>query len=165
MPNPSRELEQLYCQCSRQLFICALAITGSPSGAEDAVHEAFCRMLQSGSQPRELKAYAFRSVRNAAIDQVRCRGATQEPLPDFIFDPHPQPELASEMAEFQQHVAQLFQELGPDERETIVQHLYGELTFQEISTVRKAPLGTVTSWYRRGLDKLRRKVEVADGSL
>jgi RNA polymerase sigma factor (sigma-70 family) len=164
VPISTSELEQLYCQCSQQLFICALAITGSPPGAEDVVHEAFCRMLRSKTHPGDLKAYAFRAVRNAAIDFVRRRGAN-ETLPDFIFDPHPQSEMLAEDAEFLEQISVLFRELSTDERETIVAHLYGELTFQEISVIRGVPLGTVTSWYRRGLEKLRRKLEVADGSV
>jgi len=163
VPNPSRELEELYCQCSRQMFVCALAITRSPARAEDAVHEAFCRVLKSKSRARDLKAFVFRAVRNAAIDLTGRRRAVHESLPEFIYDPQPHPVMLTEQAEFQQHIAGLFQELGEDERETIVQHLYGELTFREIAAVRDVPLGTVTSWYRRGLDKLRRKVEVADG--
>jgi len=39
------------------------------------------------------------------------------------------------------------------------------LTFQEIATLREAPLGTVVSWYRRGLEKLRQKLEVPDGTI
>lgn len=165
MPIPSRELEQLYCECSRQLFVCALAITASPAGAEDAVHEAFCRTLRADCQARDLKAYVFRAVRNAALDMVRRRKTPLEPLPEFIFDPRPQPPLVAEEREFQQEIVKELAGLAADERETIVQHLYGELTFQEIATIRDAPLGTITSWYRRGLNKLRRKLEVADGSV
>jgi DNA-directed RNA polymerase specialized sigma24 family protein len=55
--------------------------------------------------------------------------------------------------------------LSSDEREVIVQHLYGELTFQQISQIRGHPLGTVVSWYRRGLDKLRRELETVNGSI
>src|SRR3972149_2821310 len=157
VPIPSREVEELYCRCSQQLFICALAITGSAAGAEDAVHDAFCRMLRSERQAGDLKAYVFRVVRNAAIDLVRRRVVANEPLPEFVFDPHPQPEMLAEDAEFQQQVEVLLKELTADEREPIVEHLYGGLTFQEIALVRGAPLGTVTSWYRRGLEKLRRK--------
>ena len=138
-------------------------ITGSPARAEDAVHEAFCSILGGGAQPLDLKSYVFRSVRNAAMDQRRRSAPRAAPLPEVIFDPHPQPALAEEDAEFQQIVVELMQQLTADERETIVQHVHGDLTFQQIATVRDLPLGTVVSWYRRGLEKLCRKLEVADG--
>lgn len=159
------ELSQLYCEWSQQLFTCALVITRSPERAEDAVHDSFCRLLPSKTKPAQLKAYVFRAVRNAALDQVRRKGTTEEPLPEFVFDPHPQPTQLAEASDFQQQVVDSIKSLTADQRETIVQHLYGELTFREIAAVREVPLGTVTSWYRRGLEKLRQQLEVPDGSV
>lgn len=159
------ELEELYCECAQQLFTCALVITGSPMQAEDAVHEAFCRLLRRDADATNVKAYVFRAVRNAALDQQRRRPSSGEPLPDKIFDPSPLPSALAEEAEFRQQVVELLRGLSADERETIVQHLYGQLTFQEIATVRQCPLGTVTSWYRRGLEKLHRELEVTDGTV
>lgn len=162
-PQLHGELERVYCECRQQLFTCALVITRSPACAEDAVHDAFCRLFRHDQRPADLKAYVFRAVRNAALDQVRRHSARSESLPDFIFDSQSQPEHAAEEAEFQRQVARTLLELADDERETIVLHLYGELTFQQIADVRDAPLGTVVSWYRRGLEKLRGKLEVVDG--
>ncbi len=102
-------------------------------------------------------------MRNAALDQVRRYPQRCKPLSDFIFDPQAHPEQSAQQAEFQRQIAMQLLELHANERETIVQHLYGELTFQQIADVRETPLGTVTSWYRRGLEKLREKLEVVDG--
>lgn len=133
--------------------------------AEDAVHEAFCRLIRSSAKPENLKAYAFRAVRNAALDLVRRQGKPEEPLPDFVFDPSPQPAKLAEEVEFQRQVVEMMSHLSADERETIVQHLYGDLTFREIASIREVPFGTVTSWYRRGIGKLRKELEVPDGSV
>lgn len=166
MPTQRKDLERLYSRYRQPLFTCALVITGSPSMAEDAVHEAFCRLLRSEHlAPNNLKAYVFRAVRNAALDVVRRAKHWPELLPDFVFDPCPEPSYRLAETEFKQQVVDLMKCLRPDERETIVQHLYGELTFQEIATIRECPLGTVVSWYRRGLEKLRQKAEVSDGSI
>jgi RNA polymerase sigma factor (sigma-70 family) len=159
------ELEAIYCNCRQQLFTCALVITRSPERAEDAVHEAFCRLWKQNSRPDDFKAYVFRAVRNAAIDQLRRHPMPDELLPDFIFDPGQPPDQLAEAAEFKQQVVERLLALSDDERETIVQHLYGELTFQQIADIRGTALGTVTSWYRRGLEKLRGKLEVVDGSV
>jgi RNA polymerase sigma-70 factor (ECF subfamily) len=151
------------------LFTCALAITGSPSRAEDAVHDAFCRVLRrhdaTGERMIDLKSYVFRAVRNAALDQLRNSGPPREPLPDYVFDPASGPADAAADAEFTRQIVELLARLSSDERETIVQHLYGNLTFQEIATLRETPLGTVVTWYRRGLEKLRQKLEVPDGTV
>lgn len=170
MPFKCGDLERLYSECRQQLFTCALAITNSPARAEDAVHDAFCRLLRREQEnvsaaTSDIKAYVFRAVRNAAVDQYRRRSVAPGPLPDFVFDPAPSPTASAEDTEFRSQMIALLVQLPADERETIVEHLYGELTFQQIATIRDVPLGTVTSWYRRGLAKLRQKLEVPDGSV
>ena len=45
--------------------------------------------------------------------------------------------------------------LSPDERETIILKIYDDFSFQEIADLRAVPLATASSWYRRGLAKLR----------
>ena len=165
MASRYADLERLYCEYRQQLFTCAIAITRSAAGAEDAVHDAFCNVLRQDQQPDDLKAYVFRAVRNAALDHGRRNAGRDLPLPDFIFDLKAQPAQSAEDAEFRQRVAESLLKLSADERETVVQHLYGELTFQEIASIRDAPLGTVVSWYRRGLEKLRTQLEVTDGCL
>jgi RNA polymerase sigma-70 factor (ECF subfamily) len=156
-------LDQVYSECRQQLFTCALAITRCPDIAEDAIQEAFYRLFRLNCQPQNIKAYVFRAVRNAAIDQVRKNSAPVNSIPefamDFIFDSRPGPADAAMENEFQRRVAEALMGLVEDERETIVQHLYGNLTFREIAEVREAPLGTVTSWYQRGLEKLRARLE------
>ena len=165
MPISRDQLELLYCNCRQQLFTCAFVITGSPDLAEDAVHEAFCTMCGRDCDPADLKAYVFRVVRNAAITQVRRKARSDESLCESVFDTSRQPDLAVEETEFQQRIVGMLTKLNDDERETIIQHLFGELTFEEIAVVRERPLGTVTSWYRRGLQKLQRDLEVTHGSV
>ena len=67
------------------------------------------------------------------------------------------------MRERRQQVVAGLLRLTKDQRETIVQHAYGGLTFQEISDVREIALGTVVSWYRRWLQKMRETLEKVDG--
>jgi RNA polymerase sigma-70 factor, ECF subfamily len=152
-------LAQIYREHRQGLFTCALTITRCPERAEDAIQEAFCRLFRSSVRPRRLKAYVFRAVRNAALDQLVRNPACDQPLPEFVFAASPGPADAMAGGELRQQAAAALVALAPDECETIVQHLYGGLTFREIAEVRQIPLGTVTSWYRRGLEKLRAKLE------
>jgi RNA polymerase sigma-70 factor (ECF subfamily) len=152
-------LERVYRDCRQPLFACALAITRSAAHAEDAVHEAFCRLLSQNSRPRNLRAYVFRTVRNAAIDQVTRHRQPREVLPEFTFDPDPTPDKVATHGEFRRQVAAALHELTADECETIIQHIYGGLTFREIAAIRQSPQGTVAGWYQRGLKKLRAKLE------
>ncbi|MHC4387847.1 MAG: RNA polymerase sigma factor [Planctomycetota bacterium] len=155
-----REMEKVYDQYGRQLFTCALAVTRNPELAEDAIHEAFCRGFRQTAIPRNLKAYMFRSVRNAAIDQIRQRRRTTSLTEDFVFDSTASPGELAEQRQFKHLVAKALLKLSEDERETIVQHLYADLTFQEIADMRQRSIGTVASWYRRGLAKMKDHLEV-----
>jgi RNA polymerase sigma-70 factor, ECF subfamily len=155
-----RQLEELYDTCGAQLFTCALAVTRCRDLAEDAVHDAFCRLFRLESPPRDLRAYAFRSVRNAAVDLVRARNRSVALPEDSLFDFSDNARETAQKKEFEQRAAEALDTLGPDERETIVHHFYAGLTFREIAEMRDAPLGTVTSWYHRGIAKMKEKMKV-----
>lgn len=159
MPLQDNAVESLYREHRQRLFSCAMAITRRSDRAEDAIQEAFCRLVRTSVEPENLKAYIFRAVRNAAIDQNLRSRATTDAIPDFIFDSQPNPCETAESMEFRRQAAAALQNLSPDECETIVEHLYGSLSFREIAEIRQAPLGTVTAWYRRGLEKLRSQLE------
>jgi RNA polymerase sigma factor (sigma-70 family) len=155
----SDALERIYRQYRQQLFTCALAVTRCPERAEDAIHDAFCRLFRLGRRPRNLKVYVFRAVRNAAIDQLRRNPLPEERQPSFIFEASEGPGETAAKNEFKRQAAEALLTLSDDERETIVQHLYADLTFREIARLRGRPTATVAAWYYRGLKKLRERLE------
>lgn len=150
------ELWTIYEQYRTELYVFALSITRSKQSAEDAVHEAFRKVLGKGRAPEALRPYLFRCVRNAALDELRS--AKRRGRRDSIFasaqdtDSTAPALSASEMEEF-------LQRLSADERECIVLKLYSGLSFREIAETRRASPNTVASWYRRGLQKLRAHFE------
>ncbi len=159
------ELEAIYERSGARLYACALAVTASGSLAEDAVHNAFQRTLKLERRPKHLDAYLFRSVRNAAIDLMRKEGRLTPLEPDMIFECSATQETHVDRAEMLDRVSAGLANLAANERETIMEHLIAELTFREIAELRDRSMGTVTSWYRRGLKKLRDSLENEDGTL
>ncbi len=155
-------LERFFLEHSSQLFICALAVTGCAGRAEDAVQEAFAHLFRLRREPRNLKAYVFRSVRNAAVDQLRRLPPDQQGVPETLFDSADAPDQAAVENEFKRDAARAIQSLTDDHRETVVGHLYAGLTFREIAMAREVFVNTVASWYRRGIGKLRRLLEKHD---
>jgi RNA polymerase sigma-70 factor (ECF subfamily) len=150
-----KKLHRLYEEERRGFFLYALSIVRCGDRAEDAVHDAFASVLRAGRCPRDLKCYVYRSVRNAAIDQLR-RGVAQ--APDSMFDlenHHGQEPPVRERIE----IERLLQRLSEDERESISLKIFMGLTFEEIAEIRGAPPNTVASWYRRGLEKMRTMME------
>jgi RNA polymerase sigma-70 factor, ECF subfamily len=151
-------LDAFYREHRQALFTCALAVTRSPEQAEDAIQEAFFRLYRLHGSTANGKAYIWRAVRNAAIDQLRRNPRHEDVDGVSILDPSPDPAERAETGEFQRRVAVALADLPENEREAIAMHLYAGLTFREIAEVREVPLGTVTSWYRRGLDVLRERL-------
>jgi len=66
-------LDDLYRQHRQPLLLTAWNILRCPSLAEDAVQAAFARLAKLPKPPYEPKLYAFRAVRNAALDCARAR--------------------------------------------------------------------------------------------
>ena len=147
-------LHVLYVGTRQELFTYALSITGNREAAEDAIHGVFERLLRRRGLPPNLRAYVFRSVRNAGYDAWRRTNSRAE----SIFDETTVVE-AVETGSFESggvdELGPLLQRLSADEREAIVLKIHGGLTFQEIAELRRAPLPTVASWYRRGLERLK----------
>lgn len=154
-------VEAFYREHRERLFAAALAVAGCRERAEDAVHEAVAGTLRSGAAPRDLRGYLFRAVRNAAVDQLRRRPRESGEPSESFFDPAPSPRGAAQDAEFAGRVDRALRSLADDEREAVVYRLYADLTFREIAETMDAPQGTVASWYRRGIEKLRRELEDA----
>lgn len=164
MKSLGRKLERIYDEFGQQLFLCALAVTGSGELAEDAVHDAFYEVLRTGNVPGNLKAYLFRSVSNAAIDIMRRESRTVKlRIIEDIFECQQEPGRNAEIEQLLGRVAQGLSRLTESERETIMQHLVAGMTFRELAELQGRPIGSITSWYHRGITKLRQQMEKQDG--
>ena len=153
-----QQLRTIYEQYRTELYVFALSITRCNQSAEDAVHEAFRKVLGKGDAPEGLRPYLFRCVRNAALDELRSvkRGGRRDSIFASAQESGSTPPAfnASEMEEF-------LERLSADERECIVLKLYSGLSFREIAEIRSTSPNTIASWYRRGLQKLRAHLEEA----
>src|SRR5262249_11359942 len=158
MPERSWVVE-LYRQHRRGLFLTAWNVLRCPSLAEDAVHTAFVRLAELQARPREPKLYAFRAVRNAALDLAKVRGRRrEEPFGSETAEDRIESTgvvAATDDNETMTAVSAALEQLDDAERETVELHLHGGLTFREIATIVGQPLPTVASRYRRTIEKLR----------
>ena len=159
-----QELERIYSVHRQGLFSLALSITGSPSKAEDAVHEAFGRLLRAGRSPSgDLVAYTFASVRNASLD-VRRRETLDrkkaQDAPMMIYrEPQARPLEEAEQAEDHARLQKAVMALPEAQREAVVMHIYGGLTFAQAAEASGEPLQTIASRYRRALETLKEAME------
>ena len=152
-------LDDLYREYRRPLFLTAWNILRCSSLAEDAVHSAFLGLADLQKAPREPKLYAFRAVRNAAVDCARTRARRrEEAMPtdaaSGVFDP------LSGGGDLLIAAAAALNQLEETAREVVELHLHSGLTFREIASLLEEPLQTVASRYRRALEKIRVSLEV-----
>lgn len=157
----------VYRAYKRELMVIAWNVTGAPDLAEDAIHDAFTRLLErSLSDVADYKTYAFQTVRNSArmLMRNRRRPAAPEhalPLDDIAAPPEPNGFVHAEST---RELETCLRQLDADQREAICLHLHADLTFREIADLLGCPLGTVTSRYQRGLQRLREMLSRADVS-
>ena len=146
------EIELLYRQHGSALLLFAQAVTGERGRAQDAVHQVFLKLIEKGSLSKvvDKKAYLFACVRNAALNQGKLR-ARDAPLdPDSAWFSPPNRDYAGE-----QNLRHALGDLPNDQRQVMVLHVWGELTFSQISDLLNLSSNTVASRYRYALAKLR----------
>jgi RNA polymerase sigma-70 factor (ECF subfamily) len=140
-------LQTCYENNRQGLFTCALAITRDMTSAEDAVQTAVLGVLRRRRPPRELRPYLYRAVHNAACDFRRRHGGTEG---IFVEEEAPAADPADTRL-----LNQCLGELPEEQRETVVLKAVVGLTFAEIADVHRKSINTVTSRYRRGIEKMR----------
>lgn len=148
-----KQLAKIFKSQHSQLYICAVAITKNRQAAEDAVHDALMAVAQTNSDIKDLQAYLFSTVRNKAKYACVKNSKQQLNLEDIL--------LCDDTTQQQIFSSQLFQQLEkllPEQQETIIMKIFGGLTFKEIALATNQPLNTVASWYRRGLQTLKEKI-------
>ena len=145
------EIELLYRQHGAALVLFGASITGDRSRAQDAVHQVFLKLLESGDLRRagDKKAYLFGCVRNAVLNERR-RQDRDQPLEDAAWFSPPNQDYAGE-----QNLRHALGGLPEDQREVVVLHVWGELTFSQIGDLLNISANTAASRYRYALGKLR----------
>lgn len=147
-------LEELYRCHRRPLFLIAWNVLRCQDLAEDAVHSTFVRLAGLAKVPREAKLYAFRAVRNAAVDLARVRGRYPSEPAEWQ-EPCTKLETPAVDDEVLAEAQSALEQLDDAAREVIELRLHASLTFQEIAELLDQPLPTVASRYRRAIEKLR----------
>jgi RNA polymerase sigma-70 factor (ECF subfamily) len=146
------EIEVLYRQHGAALLLFASAISGDRGRAQDALHQVFLKAIENGSlgQAIHKKAYLFACVRNAVLNDAKLQDRNISlDIESAWFSP-PERDYAGE-----QNLRRALGDLPEDQREVIVLHVWGELTFSEIGELLGVSSNTAASRYRYALAKLR----------
>lgn len=144
-------------------YAAALELYAKPwcDAPEDVVQEAFVALSRLGTAPQNPAAWLFRAVRNGAINAgiagKRRRRREARKAADatawFEHDPDNSP-LDSDAAQ------DALARLPSDQRETIVAHLWGGLTFEQIAELSGTSASSAHRVYQAGLKSLRARLGV-----
>lgn len=158
--------ERLYAATSSQLYALLLRILRNPERAQDALQDAYIRVWKkadSYSPERGAPLTWLLSIaRYRALDLLR-RKRPEVAMPE-------EPDMLATLLEDQQSLSPLAENenqqsldavrtclktLQAQQRDSVLLAYYEGLTHQELAERMDAPLGTVKSWIRRGLMRLR----------
>jgi RNA polymerase sigma-70 factor (ECF subfamily) len=148
----------IYEQFRRELFLTAFTVLRRADEAEDAIHQAFTRLVRLERPPTDPKLYVFRAVRNAALDLAKTAARRRE---ESIHD-WDAPAGAAETLDpdSARGVREAIARLDEASRTVVEMHLQAGLTFQETADILGEPLPTVSSRYRRALERLGKELKV-----
>jgi RNA polymerase sigma-70 factor (ECF subfamily) len=160
-------LKALYDLCARKLYGLSLRVVGTAELAEDVLQESFLQVWRNAGDYRASlsppMAWLGLIVRSRSLDCLRRRAAERthltqeldETLADTLEGDAPNPmdtNLASQQA---WALHQCLGQLENKQREVISLAYLRDLSHGELAERLALPLGTVKTWIRRGLDKLR----------
>ena len=161
-----RAFQQLYAATSAQLYALLLRILRNPERAQDALQDAYVKVWQKADTYAPDRGapltWLLSIARYRALDLLR-RKRPEVAMPE-------EPDMMATLLEDEQALSPLeenenqqsldaiqvcLKTLQPQQRDSVLLAYYEGLTHQELSQRLGAPLGTVKSWIRRGLMRLR----------
>ncbi|MBV7264972.1 sigma-70 family RNA polymerase sigma factor [Erythrobacter ani] len=166
----SAALEQIYSATRVKLFGICFRILGDQKEAEDALQDVYVNLWQRAGRydPERASPISWLATfaRNRAIDRLRTgkvRGgavAVEEaaPLPDAA-------PLADQMmidGERAARVHTCLEQLDDPARSNIRAAFFDGSTYAQLAESADVPLGTMKSWIRRGMLKLRTCLEAGE---
>jgi RNA polymerase sigma factor (sigma-70 family) len=130
------------------------------AAAEDVVQEAFVRLAAQRSPPNNIVGWLYRAVRNGALAAARAEqrrrrheSAAALRMPSWF--------VTSEETRLDAEIATTaLQTLPLEQRETLVAHLWGGLTFEQIGELTGVSSSTAHRRYLAGLSALRERLRV-----
>jgi len=160
-----RAFETLYRSVSPRLFAVSLRFMSRRDLAEEVLQESFVRIWNNASRyEAHVSApltWMINITRNQAIDQLRKH--RDRSLTDLeeqaLEDAGPSPHDVLSSARDAKALNRCLETLDGMQRQSITTAYFQGLSASELAEHMAAPLGSVKSWIRRGMERLRRCLE------
>ena len=162
--------ERLYDLHSRTVYALVFRIVQQPSTAEEVVQDVFLHLWRNSGQYDSTRGpfvpWLLTLARNRALDHLRLKSERQrrreelsETLPQVAVAPGY--EAALDEKRQAERVRQLMGSLYPQQKRAIEMAYFEGLSHSEIAAALREPLGTVKSWIRNGLQRLKEGLQAA----
>lgn len=155
-------LRQLYQATSAKLFGVCLRILSNRDESEDVLQEVYITIWRRADRFEAGRASVMTWIstiaRNRAIDRLRARGplAYADQVEELeIDDGQPRADALLEAAQDGEALGKCLSELDERTEKVIRTAFFEGVTYEALAARMEAPLGTVKSWIRRGLAKLK----------
>jgi len=162
--------EELYERHSRIVYSLVLRILRQGSTAEEVVQDVFLQLWRNSAQydlSRPFVPWLLTLARNRALDQLRLKSERQrrreEQTEEFPQVASAAPEYERELDEKRraERVRALIGSLPTAQKKAIELAYFEGLSHSEIAASLKEPLGTVKSWIRNGLLRLKEGLQAS----
>jgi len=154
-------MAEVYRRTSAKLFGISLRLLGSRSEAEEVLQDVYLTVWRKAGSFDAARAspITWLSVmaRNRAIDRLRRQGPGHEAIDAAadVADDLPTPfDLAADSQD-RGRLADCLEQLDEQPRAMIRKAFVDGATYRELAEVENVPLGTMKSWIRRALTRLR----------
>ena len=160
-------LRIVYQDTSAKLFGVCLRILKDRSEAEDVLQDVYVTVWSKAGSFDPGRAspitWLVTIARNRSIDRLRASTVSRRMAPieeaEAVSDPAPAAAERVELAQQYQRLAGCLEELEERQAAAIRAAFLDGATYEELATRMRVPLGTMKSWIRRGLLKLRTCLE------
>lgn len=143
-------------------------LTRREADAEDAFQEVWMRVFKRGGLPNVAspRAYLARTARSVLVDRYRREGLEDLVLDapnetgvspaETLVDAAPLPSVRLADVATREALRSAIRVLPAGPRSVVVMRIEADLTFQEIAEELGVPLGTVLTWMRSAMAKLKK---------
>lgn len=155
----------LYRQTAGKLYAISLQMLRRRDLAEEAVQEAFVRIWHNAGDYQQEKGtvltWMISIVRYRALDMLRSTKSRRETgdggLDEALDEQTPEQELYEQRDRVR--IDRCMDRLDEAQRQAIEMAYFRGLTHMEVCDQMETPLGTIKTWIRRGLERLKRCLE------
>ena len=156
---------QVYTNTSAKLFGVCLRILREREAAEEVLQETYLTVWSKANQFDAGRAspmtWMITIARNKAVDRARATRPAAAGLEaaEFEADPAPLADEVTERSDERRRLERCLETLEPRHASAIRTAFYDGVTYEVLARREGTPLGTMKSWIRRGLLRLRTCLE------